>query len=469
VIGRRLQVNNIDAEVVGVTRPDFRVYLPPSGHVEERVDVWFPNPFDLRGVFRGDTLIGRLAPGATLSQAQAEFDAILAAVMATQGAPETETLARLTVRRLGDVVSREARPALLALGVAVSLVLLIACVNVANLMLARAKTRERELAVRRALGASRLRLVRQLFAENLIFTVLGAAGGLLLASGGISFVEWLRPTHLPRRADITIDGVVLLWTAGVAIASSVLFGMFPALFFTTDSMANPLSAGRAGVMRQSRRLQRGLVVAEVALSIVPLVAAGLMLRTFVNLTQAPIGFASENVLTARIPISARQFPVGGSRWVLHQDVLSRVRQIPGVEAASAGGPLPFTEHQVTRKYWRDGGGATPSVGIQQTILPGYLSVMGIPLRAGRDITDDDITLKRPVVLIDERLAAELWNGDALGRRLALARTNKVETLEVIGVTAPIRTSRVRDEGSASGQRGRAARLVPPPATSEAGA
>ena len=447
VIGRHLEVNNLDVTVVGVTRPDFRVYLPPSALVEERVDVWFPNGFDLKGVFRGDTLIGKLAPGATLSQAQAELDTILAAVMAGQPSG-VDTSARLTVRRLADVVSREARPALLALGVAVSLVLLIACVNVANLMLARAKTRERELAVRRALGASRLRLIRQLFAENLVFTVLGVAGGLLLAKGGISLVEWLRPTHLPRQAEITIDGVVLLWTAGMALASSALFGLFPALFFTGHPMGNPLNTGRAGMMRQSRKLQRGLVVAEVALSIVPLVAAGLMLRSFVNLTHAPIGFTADNVLTARIPFSARKVPAGEARWALHRNALDLVRQMPGVEAASAGGPLPFTPFQVTRKYWREGSAdAAPSIGMQQTILPGYLAIMGIPLRAGRDVTDDDITLRRPVVLVDERIAAQLWNGDALGQRLALSRSSKVEVLEVVGVTAPIRTSRVRDESS----------------------
>lgn len=445
VIGRHLEVNNLDVQVTGVTRPDFRIYLPPSAHVEERVDVWFPTPFDLRAVFRGDTLIGRLAPGATLSQAQAEFDTILASVTAVNGTAADGV--RLTVRRLTDVVSREARPALLALGVAVSLVLLIACVNVANLMLARAKTRERELAVRRALGASRLRLVRQLFAENLAFTVIGAAAGLLLASGGISLVEWLRPTHLPRQADITIDGVVLLWTAGMAIASSALFGVFPALFFTGDSIGHPLNSGRSGLMRRSRRLQRGLVIAEVALSIVPLMAAGLMLRTFINLSNAPIGFEPDHVLTARIPISARKVPAGGPRWELHRNALNLVRQIPGVEAASAGGPLPFTPFQVTRRYSREEGDANPFTGMQQTILPGYLDVMGIPLRAGRDITDADITLKRPVVIVDERIAAQLWDGDGLGKRLTLARSNRTETLEVVGVTAPIRTSRVRDESS----------------------
>lgn len=448
VIGRHLEVNNLDVAVVGVTRPDFRVYLPPSGGVEERVDVWFPTGFDLRGVFRGDTLIGRLAPGATLTQAQVELDTILASVLTQQQATTAETQPRLTARLLSDVVSREARPALVALGIAVSLVLLIACVNVANLMLARAKTRERELAVRRALGASRPRLIRQLFAENLVFTVIGATAGLLLAKGGISLMEWLRPTHLPRQADITIDGTVLLWTAGIAAASSFLFGLFPALFFTGDSIGQPLNAGRSNLMRRSRRLQRGLVIAEVALSIVPLVAAGLMLRTFVNLTHAPIGFTPDRIVTARIPISARKIQAGAARWQLHQNALNQIRQLPGVEAASAGGPLPFTPFQVTRRYWREGNApASPSIGIQQSILPGYLNLMGIPLRAGRDISDDDITLQRPVVIVDERLAAEQWNGQALGKRLSMSRGSRVETLEVVGVTAPIRTSRVRDEGT----------------------
>jgi putative ABC transport system permease protein len=451
VIGRHFTVNNNDVQVVGVTRPDFHVYLPPADHVEERVDVWLPTNFDPPRMFRGSALIGRLAPGADVAQAQAELDTLAVEFVAKHPAAYPDKRLRLSVRPLSEVVTRDAKPALMALGVAVGFVLLIACVNVANLMLARAKTRERELAVRRALGATRLRLVRQLLAENLVFTVLGGACGLLLARGGVSILDWLRPVHLPRQSQITIDGFVLLWTVGLTVASSIVFGLVPALFFTGDTLGQPLNSGRTGsTMMRSRALQRGLVVAEVALSIVPLVAAGLMLRTFVNLLQAPIGFDPTHVVTARVSLNLKAFPDVDRRWAFFREAIERVRHLPGVDAVSTGGPLPFAPAQVTRRYWRsDDVNPTASIGMQQTIMPGYLAVMGIPLRAGRDISDDDITQHRPSVIVDERLAAQLWRGDALGKRLAIERGSRAETLEVVGVTAPIRARQVRDQGTAT--------------------
>jgi predicted permease len=313
-------------------------------------------------------------------------------------------------------------------------------------MVARAKTRERELAVRRALGATRLRLVRQLLAENLVFAVLGGVCGLLLARGGIGLLDWLRPVHLPRQSQIAIDGVVVWWTVGLTSACSVLFGLVPALFFTRDALGQPLNAGRGGsTMMASRALQRGLVVAEVALSIVPLVAAGLMLRTFSNLLQAPIGFDPSHVVTARVPLSIPAFPEIDQRSAFYREVIARVRALPGVDAASVGGPLPFEAAHTTQRYWRrDDVDPRPSIGTQQSIMPGYFSAMGIRLRAGRDFSDDDIMQQRHVVIVDERLAAELWHGDALGQRLAIGET---QTLDVVGVTAPIRTRAVRDEGA----------------------
>jgi putative ABC transport system permease protein len=448
VLGRHFDVNNIDVQVVGVTRPGFRVYLPTASHVEEQIDVWFATGFEPARIARGGLWFGTLNSGVTVPQAQAEIDALAAGVSITAPGTSASDRMRLRVTPLADVITADARPALLALGAAVSLVLLIACVNVANLLLARAKTRERELAVRRALGATRLRLVRQLLAENLVFTGLGGAGGVLIAWGGIALIEWLRPAHLPRQADISIDGVVLAWAAGLAMLSSVVFGVVPAILFTKEAIGQPLSSGRSSVMQRSRRLQRGLVVAEVALSIVPLVAAGLMLRTFINLTQAPIGFNPSNVVTGTILMSFRAFPGTEARWALDRRAVELVSQLPGVEAASAGGPLPFTPFHVTRRYWNgDEPRSARSIGNQQTILPGYFHVLGIPLRAGRDITDDDITLQRSVVVIDERLANDLWHGDALGKKLCLERGKNFDTLEVIGITAPIRSSRVRDEAT----------------------
>jgi predicted permease len=446
VIGRHLTVNDFDVEVVGVTRPDFRVYLPPRDVVEERVDVWLPTRFQPSWLFRGSTLVGRLAPGATVAEAQAECDALVAAFVGQHSGAYPANQLRVSIHSLTEVVTRDVKPVLVALSVAVGFVLLIACVNVANLMVARAKTRERELAVRRALGATRLRLVRQLLAENLVFAVLGGVCGLLLARGGIGLLDWLRPVHLPRQSQIAIDGVVVWWTVGLTSACSVLFGLVPALFFTRDALGQPLNAGRGGsTMMASRALQRGLVVAEVALSIVPLVAAGLMLRTFSNLLQAPIGFDPSHVVTARVPLSIPALPEIDQRSAFYLDAIARVRALPGVDAASIGGPLPFEAAHTTQRYWRrDDVDPRPSIGTQQSIMPGYFSVMGIRLRAGRDFSDDDIMQHRHVVIVDERLAAELWHGDALGKRLAIGET---QTLDVVGVTAPIRTRAVRDEGA----------------------
>ena len=307
VIGRRVTLNNFDVQIVGVMRPGFALVLPGANRAEEHVDVWLPREFVPGVLYRGLPLVGRLAPGATVAQAQAELNTLVAGFVARHPSAYPRGL-QLTVRPLGEVVARDVKPALMALGVAVGFVLLIACVNVANLLLARAKTRERELAVRRALGATRLRLVRQLLAENLVVALLGGVCGLLVAQLGVDVLEWLRPVQLPRQSEIGIDGAVMLWTAGLTLITSIAFGLIPALMFTGDAQGQALHSSRAGsLMLRSRTLQRGLVLSEVALSIVPLIAAGLMLRTFSNLLEAPIGFEPEHVVTARISLNLRTF------------------------------------------------------------------------------------------------------------------------------------------------------------------
>ncbi len=354
---------------------------------------------------------------------------------------------RLTVRPLGDVVTRDVKPVLMALSAAVGFVLLIACVNVVNLLLVRAKTRERELAVRRALGATRLRLMRQLLAENLVIAILGGVCGLLLARLGVGVLDWLRPVHLPRQSEIAIDGVVLLWTAGLTVMSSVVFGLAPALTFTRDAHGQPLLSSRAGsLLLRSRRLHRGLVLSEVALSIVPLIAAGLMLRTFINLLETPIGFDPAHVVTARISLNLRVFSTVDRRSAFYRDAIARVRELPGVEAASVGGPLPLAPVQSTQRFWRgEDRNPTPSIGMQQSIMPGYFGVLGIPWRAGRDISDDDIRHRRRVVVVDERLAALLWNGEAVGKQLGIGQAK--QPLEVVGVAGHIRARAIRDSGT----------------------
>jgi predicted permease len=446
IIGRRLIVNNFDVEVVGVMRADFRLVLPAANHAVERVDLWLPREFAPTLLYRGLPLVGRLAPGATVTQAQAELNALATTFLASHPSSYPNGL-RVTVRPVAEVVTRDVKPALLVMGAAVGFVLLIACVNVANLLLARTKTRERELAVRRALGATRLRLIRQLLAENVIVATLGGICGLLLAWAGVGVLEWLRPVHLPRQSEVAIDGVVMLWTAGLTVMSSVVYGLVPAVTFTRNPHAQPLHSSRAGsLMLRSRRLHRSLVVSEVALSIVPLIGAGLMLRTFINLLEAPLGFEPDHVVIASIPLNLRTFSTIERRSAFYQAAIVRVRELPGVDAASVGGPVPLAPVQGTQRFWRnEDPDPAPSIGVQQSIMPGYFGVMGIPLRKGRDISDDDITHRRRVVVVDERVAEALWNGAAVGKQLGIGQAKR--PLEVIGVVGRIRGSAIRDAGT----------------------
>jgi predicted permease len=446
VIGRRLTVNNFDVRVVGVMPAGFRLVLPGRSHAEESIDLWLPKDFAPSLLYRGLPLIGRVAPGATVAEAQAELTALASSFVASHPSAYPGGL-RLTVRPLGEVVTRGVKPALTALGAAVGFVLLIACVNVANLLLARARTRARELAVRRALGATRLRLVRQLLAENLVLAILGGAGGLLLARLGVGLLEWLRPVHLPRQGEIAVDGAVVLWTAGLTLVSGILFGLVPALALTRGSAGLTLHAGRAGsLMVRSRHLHRALVLSEIALSIVPLIAAGLMLRTFGNLLDVPLGFEPAHVVTARVSLNLEEFSTVDRRSAFYRDAIARVRELPGIEAASVGGPPPLAPVRSTVRLWRsEDREGTSSLGSQQSVMPGYFTVMGIPLRSGRDISDDDIVRRRRVAVVDERLAAQLWQGDAIGQSLSVEYSK--QPLEVVGVAGYIRARDIRDAGT----------------------
>jgi predicted permease len=239
----------------------------------------------------------------------------------------------------------------------------------------------------------------------------------------------------------------MLWTAGLTVVSSVLFGLVPAIAFTGHVRGQALHASRGGsLMLRSRRLLRGLVVSEIALSIVPLIAAGLMLRTFANLLDTPLGFDPSHVVTARVSMNLGEFSTVDRRSAFYREAIARVRELPGVEAASVGGPPPLAPVQRTLRFWRSGDGEGPSsIGMHRSVMPGYLGVMGIPLRAGRDISDDDIRHRRLVVVVDERLAAQLWRGNAIGKRLSVEYSK--QPLEVVGVAGQIRARAIHDSGT----------------------
>lgn len=444
-LGRHIEVNNLDVEIVGILRQDFRLFVPLNATLPEVVDIWFARPLETDRSSRGHTTIAMLAPGVTLAAARARLteigrrNAVDHAGAYPVGAP------RLSLRSLKDDLTADARQALWVLAGAVSFVLLIGCVNVGNLLLARARVRAPEMAMRRALGAGRARLTSQLLTESAILVGLGGLGGVLLAIGGVSLIEWLRPVHLPRQSQVAVNGTVILYTALLSGVVTLAFGLLP-LAGLGATVTDPLRGGRSGVQRHgARRLQRSLVIAEVALSIVPLVAAGLMLRSFANLTAAPLGFTTTGVVTAKAPFSVRQFREPRQRVQLVRDAIARVGELPGVDAASAAGPVPLEDNQFTRLYGRGTDADPPSApATVQSVMPGYLAIVGTTLRAGRDFSDDDMDQQRRVVIVDQRLADRLWPDGALGQTLAVALSSKPVLLEVVGVTEPVRVRHVRE-------------------------
>lgn len=445
-VGQHIEVNNLNVEVVGVLRPDFRVYLPASAAVPDVADIWFPRPYEHDRRTRGPTTIARLTPGVSIDRARTQLEPLARRFVVNYPADYANGRLHLTVRPLQEAVTAETAPALWALAGAVAFVLLIACVNIGNLMLARARVRAPEMAIRQALGASRLRLLQQLLAEAAILSVAGGAAGLWIAYGGVALVEWLRPAHLPRQSQIHLDGAVVLFVALLSMSVSAAFTVIPAIRSVIAD--GSLAVGRAQVQRSgARRLQRSLVMAEVALCVVPLVAAGLLLHTFANLVSAPLGFDPDRVLTAKVGYSLRFFPSHDQQLALVTNAIERVGHLPGVRAVSAGGPLPF-DVQFLRNYGRAGADETLiAPATLESICPGYLHVTGVQLETGRDFTQDDLVSGRKVAIVDERIARQLWNGgDAIGRRLAIGAggATPVTEFEIVGVTTAVRAVQVRD-------------------------
>ena len=444
-IGRWITVNNSPRQVIGVLPPGFQVFLPASTSVQEDTQIWFPTSVDATEDFRGNGVIGRLHDGVSLSEARRELEVFAGRFAAERPAVYQEAGASFRVDGVREALTADVNPGLRMLGVAVGFVLLVSCVNIANLTLARSAGRARELAVRRALGARRSRIARQLLTESLLLAAIGGAAGLLLARIALGLIGWLRTADMPRQSQIAIDGHAAVFSLAITIAAGVLFGLLPALRFAAAD-AQALKAGRAdSPPRSQRRLQRGLVIAEIALSIVPLVAAGLMLRSFVNLNETPLGFKPDGIVTAWMPLSHRMHPDPGDRWRVHAEILERVAALPGVAAVSGASPPPFHSFTIVERFAPAGDTAPGANATLQSALPGYLGVVGTRLVSGRDFTEDDLRQRRPVVLVDERIARDLWPGGAVGQRLWVGINSRAETLEVIGVTEPVRVTDLKGE------------------------
>ena len=461
VIGKSIRVNDVDVQIAGVLPAGFRLFLPPSITDLEHVDIWFPYRIDPTVPYRGVPILARLKPGVTLEQANAELQTLAAQFEREnpgfysgpngwQASPFDRgpgAKVHFAARLLHDDMTSEVRPRLFLLSALVVFVLVIACSNVANLLLARGLARQRELSIRRALGAPRYRIIRQLLVESLVLALVSAGIGLLSAQVAVKTIAHQNAWHFPLQARIAIDGPVMVFALFLSVVTSILSGLIPAWRLTATTTGQ-LHAGRSETTGSAaRRLQRTLVVMEIALSIVPLVCGGLMLRSFLNLLHTPLGFDPSNVVTAFMPLDSKRYPTLEQKWILLRSVLDKVRAIPGVESASAADLLPLQGQASRRVGRKDRPDSPPILATQQFALPGYLHTIGTALREGRDFTDEDIATHRGVAIVDQGLARRLWPEGAIGKRLVIYRTGRRDEVEVIGVTNSARLTRVRDQNT----------------------
>jgi predicted permease len=442
VLGKSLEVGGTPYTVIGVMRPGFDF---PS-----KSQLWVPVTWEgdlLEPSNRGAhwlDVYGRLAPGITVAGAQAELVTLTRELEAQY--PRTNTGYSAAVVPLQEDLVGEVEPALLLLLGAVGLVLLIACANLSNLLLARAVSREGEISVRLALGATPGRIVRQLLVESFVLALIGGAAGLLVASWGLDVLVALGPKDIPRLEQVGIDGKVLGFSAGLSLLTAMLFGLFPALQAARAELGHSLrEVGRSstGVRHRARNV---LVVSETALAVVLLVAAGLLLKSFVRLQQVDPGFRSGHVLTMDLALPESTYPFGSpATGSFYDTLLERVRALPGVEAAAATYHLPLSGRNITTNV-RDMSRPEPTPEQRQLaqvrfVTPDFFEVMRIPLKRGRQLTAQDGERGHYGVVISEEAARRYWPGEEpLGRTVEIGMSfgNGPMGGQVVGVVGDVR-------------------------------
>ncbi len=443
VVGATLTLNGAPYTVVGALGID----LPPPF---EDVDVWSTRVDEMSGFTRPQinaglgylTAVARLGPGVPLEQAQAEADTIARGyARANPTNTDADPDASLRLVPIRDRTVGNARSPLLVLMGAVGLVLLVACANVANLLLVRATARSHEAAVRTALGAGRLDLARWLCSESLLLALAGCLAGVLLASWSVDLAASVL-SGLPRGSEIAVNGRALLFSCGVSLAVGVVFGLVPLSLVTRQSAADALKGGGRGATVARRGLRHLLVIAEVALSLMLLVGAGLLLHSFARLTHVPVGFNAEGLLTLRVSLPTSTYADAAAMRAFMSRLMRRLEATPGVASAAASMALPPTITTMAPYLTGD----QPPVGIGQrpvaqwsAITPGYFATMGIPLLAGRVVTDRDTEQSLLVVVISQGLAKRAWpNESPIGKKLLVGRFPGFA--EVVGVVGDVKNN-----------------------------
>src|SRR5262245_13681802 len=445
VVGKEVELGGGHAQIVGILAPGFEMLFPPRVNIDAGPDMWTAARIDIDSANRNNVVyrvIGRLKPGVTVVQAQAQVDHVAADLREHFPIKKTSGLYFHVVPMFDDLVG-DVRPAILSLMGAVGFVLLIACANVANLLVVRASARGRELAVRAAIGASRGQLIRQMLAESLVIATAGTVLGLMLARWGVDALIAIAPKDLPRLDAVTMDPLVLVFAVAAGVVTAVLCGLVPALRASRADVMDALrAAGRSSGLRGGRRLRGGVVVAEVALSFILLIGAGLMLRSVAALSRIDPGFDPANVLTFQLQSQARQ---PEQRAAFIRQVRERVHAIPGVVDASAATPLPLDGQLINGRWGTETALADPAKYRQATyhfVVPGYFETLRTRLIAGRVFTDADNNIDQKSdlprqVVIDEALAKLAFGGtSAVGKRiLGRITTAEPQWYDVIGVVA----------------------------------
>jgi putative ABC transport system permease protein len=441
IVGRSIELNGTAFEVVGI--------LPDSFRLGPTAEIWLPMIIDPAHENRGNHVIStvaRLQPGATFSQAASDLKTIAAGLGRTF--PESNEGWSVRVATFYDwIVPSEIRTALTILLGAVGLVLLIACANVANLMLARAAGRSREIAMRITLGAGRSRLVRQLLTENLALGMMGGLAGTLLAFWAVAGLKRILPPSVPRVSEIGVDGMVLSFALFISILSGVLFGLVPIWHATRRDLAELLKEGGRTSTSSRPVLRNTLVILEVALGTVLVIGASLMVRSFINLHHVQLGFNPDRLLTAQISLPRRKYPPPAA-VAFYQDLLDRLKSVPGVNGAAISSGIPFGAGDYTgmqASAANDGrrSSAEATQADWRMVSADYFKVMGIPLLHGRFANNQDAA-GPPGVIISAGLARRLWgNQDAAGKEMEIGN-GKNRSL-VIGVVGDARNNDPAEE------------------------
>ena len=420
VVGRTIEINARPAIIVGVLAGSFRHF---EQYADRDADVFMPQQFETVNANRGGHFIravGRLQPGMAAEAAHAELTTL--ARRLEKEHPADNTSRGVAVAPLHDAVVADARPALLLLTAAVGFVLLVACANLANLLLAQGASRRTELAVRTALGAGRGRLIRQLLAESVLLSVLGAVLGAAIAWGSTQVLTMLGAAGVPRAHEIAIDGGVLVFAAALAIATGMVAGLLPALQTSGGDLHGAIHEGGRGQVRPAlqRPVRELLIASQVALALVLLVGAGLMVRSLWQLLHVEPGFRSEQVLTFDVAVPTATY-AEGDQIPFYERLYERIRAQPGVQEIGAINILPLSANYDSRGVQIDASPHPPGQGhsIQaRSINPGYFRAMGIPLLRGRAFEDRDREGQPLVVIVSESMATRHWPGqDAIGQRI----------------------------------------------------